>query len=42
MMFGKVVRDRLRGPVLLAFIMFMAGVIMSNLIAIAQALAHMR
>jgi len=37
MMFAAEVRDRLRGPVLLAFVLFMAGVIMSNLIAIAQA-----
>jgi hypothetical protein len=36
------VRDRLRGPLRLAFILFMAGVIMSNLIAITQALAHRR
>jgi hypothetical protein len=42
MMLEQEVRDRLRGSVLLAFILFMAGVIMSNLIAIAQALAHMR
>lgn len=42
MMFAQGVRDRLRGPLLLAFILFMAGVIMSNLIAIAQGLAHMR
>ena len=38
MMFAEGVRDRLRGPLLLAFILFMAGVIMSNLIGIAQAL----
>jgi hypothetical protein len=42
MMFAHVVRDGLRGPLLLAFLLFMAGVIMSNLIAIAQALVHMR
>jgi hypothetical protein len=41
MMLAQEVRDRLRGSLLLAFILFMAGVIMSNLIAIAQALAHM-
>ena len=41
MMFADGVRDRLRGPMLLAFILFMAGVLMSNLIALAQALAQM-
>ena len=42
MMFIQEVLDRLHGPLLLAFILFMAGVIMSNLIALAQVLAHMR
>jgi hypothetical protein len=41
MMFAEGVRARLRGPLLLAFILFMAGVLMSNLIAVAQALATM-